>query len=134
MNEKEEVKWEITIDAMMIIGKYFKTTNDFVGVMKVCKRYHDLVQMYHFNPISDCELFENMETQHLYNEKDKLREGIKRHVYLYPVDYEKFKNRKDSDEYKRVELKKKKVNNESVFPFPVEKGNCSVPQGVTSIG
>ena len=41
-------KWEITIDAMMIIGKYFETENDFINVMKTAKRYHDLTQMYHF--------------------------------------------------------------------------------------
>ena len=32
-------KWEITIDVMMIIGKYFKSSKDYVNIMKVCKRY-----------------------------------------------------------------------------------------------
>ena len=47
-------KWKITIDIMMIVGKYFKTNKDFINVMKLTKKYHDLTQMYHFNPISDC--------------------------------------------------------------------------------
>ena len=55
-------KWEITIDGMMIIGKYFETNNDFINSMKVCKKYKQLVSLYHFNPINDFELFENMET------------------------------------------------------------------------
>ena len=46
-------KWEITIDVMMIVGKYFETNNDYINVMKVCKRYEQLTQMYHFNPIED---------------------------------------------------------------------------------
>ena len=64
-------KWEITIDVMMIIGKYFKTNNDYINVMKVNKKYHNLVKMYHFNPISDCNLFINIETQHFYSLKEK---------------------------------------------------------------
>ena len=47
---------------MMIIGKYFKSNNDYINVMKVNKKYHDLVEMYHFNPTSDCKLFKNMKT------------------------------------------------------------------------
>ena len=31
-------KWEITIDVMMIIGKYFKSNNDYINVMKVNKK------------------------------------------------------------------------------------------------
>ena len=55
-------KWEITIDVMMIIGKYFKSNNDYINIMKVNKKYHDLVEMYHFNPINDIYLFSKMET------------------------------------------------------------------------
>ena len=73
---------------MMIIGKFFKTCNDYINIMKVCKRYEQLTQMYHFNPISDISLFENMETQYLYNEKDnRYRKEFKRHVYWYEVKY-----------------------------------------------
>ena len=65
-------KWEITIDTMMIIGKYFEENNDYINVMKTTKKYHDLVSMYHFNPIDDCSLFENMESQYFYSKpKDK---------------------------------------------------------------
>ena len=57
-------KWEITIDIMMIIGKYFEENEDYVKVMKVAKRYQQLTQMYHFNPNDDTSLFENIETQY----------------------------------------------------------------------
>ena len=33
--------------------------------MKVAKKYHDLTQLCHFNPIQDPSLFINMETQML---------------------------------------------------------------------
>ena len=59
MNELKK-KWEITIDIMMIIGKYFETNIDYIHVMKLCKRYEQLTQMYHFNPISDCSIFSNI--------------------------------------------------------------------------
>ena len=68
---------------MMIIGKYFKTNSDYVNVMRVCKKYHDLVRMYHFNPISECKLFENMETQYLYGCKDKKIPRMHQYVYWY---------------------------------------------------
>ena len=37
MNKERKEKWEITIDAMMIIGKYFETSKDYVSVMKCVK-------------------------------------------------------------------------------------------------
>ena len=67
--KETKTKWEITIDAMMIIGKYFQTSKDYINVMKTAKKYHDLVQMYHFNPIPDCSLFINMESQYFYKQE-----------------------------------------------------------------
>ena len=43
--ESLKEKWEITIDVMMIIGKYFEENNDYINVMKVAKRYQQLKQM-----------------------------------------------------------------------------------------
>ena len=68
--ERKE-KWEIMMDCMMIVGKYFETNSDYVNVMRVCKKYQQLTQMYHFNPISECSLFENMESQYLYAVNDE---------------------------------------------------------------
>ena len=53
--EVTKEKWEIPIDSMMIIGKYFTTNNDFINVMKISKRYQKFTQIYHFNPISEWE-------------------------------------------------------------------------------
>ena len=37
-------KWEITIDVMIIIGRYYESNNDYINVMKVNKKYHNLVE------------------------------------------------------------------------------------------
>ena len=58
------------MDVMLIIGKYFESNNDYINIMKVAKRYHDLAEMYHYNPISDTDLFVNIETQYFYSLRD----------------------------------------------------------------
>ena len=91
--------------------------------------------MYHFNPISDCELFENMETQHFYGKDEVMQEGMYQYIYWYLVDYEVFKNRKDNEIYKRVELNSKRHYwNNIEYLLSIKNGNCIVPEGVTSIG
>ena len=83
----------MTVDFIMIIGKYFKRSNDFINVMKVCKRYKELVLMYKFNPISDISLFENIQTQHFYNKEDveNKKDGLYQYIYWCLIDYEEFK-------------------------------------------
>ena len=83
----EEPKHFITIDDMLIIGKYFESSVDYVNVMRVCRKYHDLVKFYHFNPISDTTLFERMESQHLYSCSDKRIEGMYQYIYWYSTHY-----------------------------------------------
>ena len=103
--ERKE-KWEIMMDCMMIVGKYFETNSDYVNVMRVCKKYQQLTQMYHFNPISECSLFENMESQYLYaaNDEKCQIEGVKRYIYWYEVDYCKFHTKQTNEIFKRLEL------------------------------
>ena len=50
-------KWKLTVDFIMIVGKYVETNNDFINIMKVFKKYKELVLMYKFNPISDISLY-----------------------------------------------------------------------------
>ena len=94
--------------------------------MKVCKKYLDLVNMYYFNPINECELFENMESQYLYSEGDEKKEEMYQYVYWYEVDYEMLKNKSENKIFKRVVLNKNSLL--------IENGYCIVPEGVTSIG
>jgi hypothetical protein len=86
---EDENKYEISIDFLMIIGKYFNTNEDFINVMKVNKKYQELVLMYKFNPISDISLFKNIQTQHFYKRKDikNKKERMYRYIYWYYIDY-----------------------------------------------
>ena len=60
-----------------------KSNNYYINIMKLNKKYNDLVEMYHFNIINDCELFINIEIQLLYDCKVKKKGGINQYVYLY---------------------------------------------------
>ena len=81
-DELTKSKCRITNDYMMIIGKYFESNKDYVNVMKVNKKYEQLVLMYHFNPISDISLFQNIQTQHFYDELS-VYNNKKRNVPIY---------------------------------------------------
>ena len=61
-------KWEITLDLMIIIGKYFEENKEFINVIKLNKKFKDLLECYKYNPISDYKLFPNIQTQHFYKE------------------------------------------------------------------
>ena len=134
-------KWEITRDIIMIIGKYFESSEDFMNVMRVCKKYKQLVSMYHFNPISEWKLFKNMETQYLYEYRDVKKPKMHQYVYFYIVDYEKSKNKNENEVFKRVELNGVSKDLYGGYnPFGMQQrmdmnnGNYVVPEGVTSIG
>ena len=42
-------KWEIPAEAMKIIAKYFKSSKDYINVMKVCKKYKPLIPKFNCN-------------------------------------------------------------------------------------
>lgn len=77
----------ITLDFMMIIGKYFKTNADYINVMKVNKKYINLTKMYKYNPISDTRLFKNIETQHFYSLDDVFYKHRFLYHYVYWIDW-----------------------------------------------
>ena len=60
----------IDADYMVIVGRYLKTTSDFINLIKVCKKYKDICQIYRYNPVSDPSLFQNVQTQHFYETDD----------------------------------------------------------------
>ena len=35
----EKRNWEVDIQVMLSVGKYFKSTDDYINIMKVCKKY-----------------------------------------------------------------------------------------------
>ena len=140
MSKENKSKWELMIDAMMIIGKYFESNNDFINVMKLAKKYRDLVKMYHYNPIDDTSMFIKMQTQHFYirteinqpqktkksghsNEYEgyKKKKGMKRYIYWYRVSLEEFNKRKKKDVFRKVELSSSKKDNVRICPLSTKK-------------
>ena len=76
---------ELGISDIYMIGKYFKSNRDFINVIKLCKKYKDLIEFYKYNPISDYEMFENMQTQHIYSKDDF--DNRKEGVYMYEIEH-----------------------------------------------
>ena len=76
----------LTIDYMMIVGKYLRTCADYVNLMRVSKRYSKITKMYKFNPISDCTLFPNIQTQHFYMYRDIFYRNRGMYQYVYWVN------------------------------------------------
>ena len=131
---EDKSKWQMTVDFVMIVGKYFQSSKDFVNVMKVCKRYEELALMYKFNPISDISLFENIQTQHFYKEEDikNKKEGLFRYIYWFSKNYEDFKNKGNNEIFKNMVLNA--YSKKGQYPLAIENGNCIVPEGIVQIG
>ena len=130
-------KWRLTVDFIMIVGKYVETNNDFINIMKVCKKYEELVSMYKFNPISDISLFENIQTQHFYIIEDvkNKKDDMYQYIYWFEIDYNDYKNKQDNEIYKNVLLNSKKIDNiNREYPLEIKNGNCVIPECITKIG
>ena len=46
-------KWELNMDQMIVVGKYFNSNKQYVNVMKVNKKYQELVEKYEVYPLID---------------------------------------------------------------------------------
>jgi len=97
-NRMGKFTYNLSIDYLMIVGKYFKTNRDFINLMKVNKQYKDLALMYHFNPIGDTSLFENMETQHFYNKDDVKNKEANKYQYIYHFGDKELQQNKKANE------------------------------------
>ena len=129
---EDKSKYELTIDFVMILGKYFEENKDFINVMKVCKKYKELVEMYHFNPISDISLFKQIETQHFYKKEDVINKKDKlfQYIYWFGVNYDKIiSSKKNNEIYKDVIFNKECLKSEDI-----KNNNFIVPEGITRIG
>lgn len=109
--------YEITVDYMMIIAKYFTKPKDYVNAMKVNSKYHDLVLMYKFNPIGEVSLFPNVQTQHFYTKLDFKTILPKMYRYVYWGTFTK----KQETAVKHVNSRKYVVNTFDKSPFVKDK-------------
>ena len=54
---------------LMIVGKYFQNNMDYINLMKVSKKFKNIVKMYHFNPIDidfNNNLFKNIQSFYIH--------------------------------------------------------------------
>ena len=120
-------KWELSTDFIMIVGKYLESNKDFINIMKVCKKYKELVLMYKFNPINDISLFENIQTQHFYERSDVERKKDNLYQYIYWFnDDELIKNKKDNEIFKPINAYKYIINNISLYFNPLHSSNIGI--------
>lgn len=134
-------KWEITIDIMMIIGKYLEENKDFINIMKLNKKFKELVEMYKMNPISDPSLFPNIQTQHFYKEEDVInkKNGLYQYIYWCLTNQTVLENKNDNDIFKNVELVDVRdssvdsVEYENNTPYVDNEGVSTIPEGINKI-
>ncbi|KAL7711803.1 Leucine rich repeat containing protein BspA family protein [Entamoeba marina] len=91
--------------SMMIVSKYFKHQLDYIHMICVCKKFSDILDKFHYNPITvqNTKLFKNMETQHLYTKKSVALYGMYQYVIWYRISYDTYKqNRNKKIIYKRI--------------------------------
>ena len=115
---------KLGIDHLLIIGKYFNNRNDYINVIKLCKKYNELIECYYYNPISDYELFENMQTQRIYKFDDF--SNIKEGMYEYQIENSSFNDGIHKDvEHLITQTGRKWIFYVSlpIVPFKIEDGN-----------
>ena len=66
-SQRSSQRGKIDYFHMMVVGKYFKTIDDFVNVEMVNKKYKEIILRYKYNPIPLTnerirKLFSNIET------------------------------------------------------------------------
>ncbi|KAL7718721.1 Leucine rich repeat containing protein BspA family protein [Entamoeba marina] len=85
--------------SILISSKYFKTSQDYINLMCVCKKFKETTEKLRFNPISvtSKKLFPKIQTQYLYNSCDKLLKDVERFELWCDLDYEDYLNFKENE-------------------------------------
>ncbi|BFU26445.1 hypothetical protein EHI_154590 [Entamoeba histolytica HM-1:IMSS] len=92
---------QLGYNEIMIVSKYFEDINDFINLEMGVKRFEGNMERFHFNPIPlnqySRKLFPNIETFHIYNEKDEIfKDGkIFKYVIWYKVNYSRYLKEKN---------------------------------------
>ena len=89
MNKKQLDRY-----SMMIVMKYFTSINDYYTIIQVCKKFQEIPDMFHYNPLPYSlavdNLFPNIQTQYLYTYFDEKIEDIDRFTYMYCIFYKEY--------------------------------------------
>ena len=129
MEEDKDKDYRLTIDIIMIVGKYLETPKDFINLIRMTKKYSELVDMYKMNPISDWSIFPNIETQHFYNLNDLMYAKRNLYRYVYWKTNKKFLDLIGSPNDSMV-IKRKELNTKDMKL----KKKMVIPEGIWRIG
>ncbi|ELP90766.1 hypothetical protein EIN_026150 [Entamoeba invadens IP1] len=78
---------KLDVHVVMIVGKYFNFEEDYLNLISTNSKFKDVLDRYHYNPISSLRLFKNVETQYLYKYNDQPVDGMFQYKVCYRVTY-----------------------------------------------
>lgn len=107
------------IHSILIVSKYLMSESDYINLIKVSRKYKDLLMFFRYNPISDTTLFPMIQTQHFYKREDIINKisDMVHYIHWYEVDQNEWMKRSHLDVYKQVTLYNHGVSWWSYHPF-----------------
>jgi hypothetical protein len=106
----------LSVFDLTIIGKYFNNFNDFINLIKTNKLYSNILDNYHYNPISLNQnlfkYFKNIETFHYYLPEDKhIHHKCNKYIDWTQIDIsDDYYNFNENTEYKNLNITLKSEN------------------------
>ena len=128
-NQKKSTK-KLDVYSMMIVAKYFMFTVDFINIQQVCKKFEELNDFFHYNPIKTIQLFPNTETQYLYCMDEKKVPGMFKYMVLYKVSYKQYLKMKAKDEEQDLNVEYRYI---TYSDRDLSGNTITIPEGVTEI-
>ena len=137
--------------SILIVGNYLHSSQDYINLIQVCKKFELSLDKYRYNPIpiTSTKLFPLMETQYLYDSKEKRCEDVELYKINYPISYSEYLKcmKQDNIKVRTVYFQREDIMNfNGIFPEEVHslKANCFkhnrsinsliIPSTITSIG
>ncbi|KAL7711750.1 hypothetical protein QTN25_010579 [Entamoeba marina] len=86
------VNYKLDSYSILITSKYLNSTQDYINIMCVCKKFKETTEKLRFNPIpvTSKKLFPNIQTQYLYSEDDIKIKGIEQYQIWFKVNYNQY--------------------------------------------
>lgn len=82
IGEEIKNKFRLNYAFALPVGRYFENNSDFINLMKVNKKYKNIVDSFKYNPIKDISLFNNLETQFIYDKDTPFKKNAFRYVNM----------------------------------------------------
>ncbi|KAL7714032.1 Leucine rich repeat protein bspa family [Entamoeba marina] len=111
-------------NSLFMISKFFVKTTDYLNLIQVNSKFKSILDRYGYNPISNTNIFHNINQQHLYYRWDKLLENMSKYVICYKVSY---------SEYKKKHNKNMKFKYIEYTTNDIEQHGITIPYGVTHL-